>query len=133
MRGGTQLPPICAAASCPLRGSGSVLLLPCRALSAATPSRQPHSPAPPNSRLWEPRHFAPLPQGPWPWGGTYRRTILSRLSLLARGSSRTLEARVTSSARGTAVSSSTFRTIFSRRTRRTGGSRVALGEANHRK
>lgn len=64
--------------------------------------------------------------------GTHRGTIISRLSLLARGSSRTLEARVTRSASRATVSPSTFGTIFSRRTRGTGGPRVSLERTNEK-
>lgn len=73
-----------------------------------------------------------LSTGPpgWPGKGAYRGAVLSRLSLLAGGSGRTLQTGVTSSAGRAAVPSNTFGTIFSRRTRRTRRSRVSLGRAN---
>lgn len=57
---------------------------------------------------------------------TYRRAVLAGFTFLTRGASGALETRVTGTARGTSITTSTLGTIFASRARGTGGAWVTL-------
>lgn len=61
-------------------------------------------------------------------GNTYRSTVITGLALLAGGTSRTLETRVTSTTRWTCITTGTLGTIFARSARRARGAWVTLEE-----